>query len=317
MVTPELRTIIEITGLKKSYGDIHALDGVDLKLPSRKCFGLLGPNGAGKTTLMNVISTYIRPDEGDVVVDGWKTTEHEQLTRSKLGVVPQEISIYENLSARENILFFGGLYGRSPAVLKKRMNELLDVLGLNERADEPVKRYSGGMKRRLNIACSLAHEPEIILMDEPTVGIDPQSRNFIYEFIEGLKNQGRTIVYTSHYMEEVERLCDFVAIIDHGKIIAKGTTGELIEMVEGEDIVIIELGDVVPEIAGPISRDYTEYAPKFDDGCLRLTGKGIHKKVPEFLNRIIQADITPKSVHIKEPNLETVFLKLTGRELRD
>jgi len=308
---------IAIKGLRKSYGDTIALDGIDLNIPSGRCYGFLGPNGAGKTTAMSIISTYLPADAGEITVGGIDAAKNPSGVRRMLGVVPQEASLYEDLSARENILFFGGLYGIDKAKLSKKTSELIDLLGLKERADEQVKRYSGGMKRRLNIACSIAHDPPIVLMDEPTVGIDPQSRNFIYEFIEGLSAQGRTIVYTSHYMEEVERLCHRVAIIDHGRIIAEGTKDELIEMVRGEDVVIIELGDIAADVLKPMLDKYAKLSPIHEDGGIRFTGPGIHKDVPAFIKDFIDMGMTPKSLHIHEPNLETVFLKLTGRELRD
>lgn len=317
MNVPNGNVEISVRGLKKAFGDIVALDGIDLSIAAGECYGLLGPNGAGKSTAMNIISTYLQPDAGEVRVSGLDAFKEPLKVRARLGVVPQELSLYDELSARENILFFGGLYGTDRTALRERTEGLLDLLGLKDRASEPVKKYSGGMKRRLNIACSLPHDPPIILMDEPTVGIDPQSRNFIYEFIEGLSAKGRTIIYTSHYMEEVERLCNRVAIIDHGKIIAEGTREELIELVEGEDIVIIELGEIDEDVLKSITSEYEDLSPVHEDGSLRLTGKGIHARVPEFVRAFIDRDATPKSLHIHEPNLEVVFLKLTGRELRD
>lgn len=317
MATEEAKYSITVEGLKKTFGDIIALDGIDLSIPSGQCYGLLGPNGAGKTTAMNIISTYLTPDSGRVEVNGLDIRTHPLKIRGMLGMVPQEISLYDNLTARENIIFFGGLYDIDRKTLKVRTDELLKLLGLDERADDSTRKFSGGMKRRLNIACSLAHDPEIILMDEPTVGIDPQSRNFIYEFIEKLSTQGRTIVYTSHYMEEVERLCNRAAIIDNGKIIAEGTKAELIEMVESEDVVIIELGDESPDALGPVIEKYSAFSPVHDDGSLRLTGQGLHFDVPGIMKYLIDEGLKPRSVHIHEPNLETVFLKLTGRELRD
>jgi ABC-2 type transport system ATP-binding protein len=308
---------IAINGLSKAFGDVIALDGISLVIPAGKCYGLLGPNGAGKTTLMNIISTYLAADTGEVNVNGLDSRMQPLRIRGLLGVVPQEVSLYDEFTARENIAFFGGLYKNSPALLKKRTNELLKLLDLEQRSNEPVKRFSGGMKRRLNIACSLAHDPPIILMDEPTVGIDPQSRNFIYEFIENLTKAGRTIVYTSHYMEEVERLCGQTAIIDRGKIIAEGTKDELIELVKGEDVVIIELGDIPSDNLKAVINEYSGLSPIQVDGSLRLTGPGIHRDVPGIVKFLLDTGITPKSVQIHEPNLETVFLKLTGRELRD
>src|SRR5512140_3116246 len=222
---------IEVLDLHKSFGETQAVQGVSFAVPQGEIFSLLGPNGAGKTTTISMLSCLLRPDEGDAGIMGHSIRTDGMGVKSVLGVVPQEIALYEDLTARENLTFWAKMYGLRGAVLKARVNEVLDVIGLSDRAGERVGKYSGGMKRRVNIGVALLHKPKVIYMDEPTVGIDPQSRRNILDSVVALKDQGMTVLYTTHYMEEAQELSDHIAIMDHGKLIACGTHEELVKLV--------------------------------------------------------------------------------------
>ncbi len=222
---------IETQNLKKSFGENHAVQGVSFEVEEGEIFSLLGPNGAGKTTTISMLSCLLRPDAGDARIMGHSIRTETMGVKSVLGVVPQEIALYEDLTARENLTFWGKMYGLRGAALKSRVNEVLDVIGLSDRASDRVGKYSGGMKRRVNIGVALLHKPKVIYMDEPTVGIDPQSRRNILDSVVALKNQGMTVLYTTHYMEEAQELSDHIAIVDHGKMIACGSNDELVKLV--------------------------------------------------------------------------------------
>jgi ABC-2 type transport system ATP-binding protein len=219
--------MISVRAVSKHFKNIKALDKVSFKIQKGEIFGILGPNGAGKSTLVNILNTLIRPDEGEVIIDGINTRDDGKTIKLIMGVVPQEIALYEELSAYENMMFWGGLYDIPKQELKKNVHKTLEIVDLTSRKDDRIKTFSGGMKRRINIACSLLHNPKILVMDEPTVGVDPQNRNHIFEVIERLNKEGMTIIYTTHYMEEAERFCDNISIIDEGRIIAQGTMKEL------------------------------------------------------------------------------------------
>jgi ABC-2 type transport system ATP-binding protein len=224
--------MISVSAVSKHFKNIKALDNVSFKIQKGEIFGILGPNGAGKSTLVNILNTLIRPDEGEVVIDGINIRDDGKVIKLIMGVVPQEIALYEELSAYENMMFWGGLYDIPKQELKNNVCKTLEIVDLTSRKDDRIKTFSGGMKRRINIACSLLHSPKILVMDEPTVGVDPQNRNHIFEVIERLNKEGMTIIYTTHYMEEAERLCDNISIIDEGRIIAQGTMKELRQISE-------------------------------------------------------------------------------------
>ncbi|WP_053220026.1 ABC transporter ATP-binding protein [Virgibacillus senegalensis] len=310
--------MLETTNLKKVFKKNVAVSDVNLYLDKGESVGLLGPNGAGKSTAISMISSLVKPTAGDVTWHGKSIVKDPNVIRMHLGVVPQDIALYKELTAVENLRFFGRIYGLRGKSLESQIEKVLKIVGLTERKNELVKHYSGGMQRRINIAVALLHEPEFIIMDEPTVGIDPQSRNYILEMVQKLNEEkGMTVLYTSHYMEEVERLCDRIYIMDHGKVIASGTKQELISILSSEETIWIEL-----------DRSYPGLAAEFNNMAevLRVTetDKGIKLITPKnsgLLGAIFQAaerqqaQIT--SLNVQVPTLEDVFLHLTGRKLRD
>ena len=295
---------LTISDLTRSFDDIRAVDGISFEVERGETFGLLGPNGAGKTTTINLLLGILKPDRGSIRL-GSAVDPTKAEVRKRVGVAPQSLSLYEDLTGEENLAFFGKLYGLSGKALKARTAWALDFAGLHERRGHRVSTYSGGMKRRLNLATGLIHDPEVIFLDEPTVGMDPQSRNLVFDRLEDLKKQGRTILYTSHYMEEVQRLCDRVAILEHGKILAMDTVDALIDLHGGFSIVEVEL-------TGASAGD-TSLPGRVENGKLRIeTGQPL-ETIAELGTR--GAEFTGLIVH--RPNLETVFLNLTGRKLRD
>jgi len=307
---------IRIEDVKKRYGAVAAVDGVSLDVRRGECFGLLGPNGAGKTTTLSMVSTLVRPDAGRVVVSGADAATDPGAVRRALGHVPQELSLYAELTAKENVAFFGGLYGLTGEKLAARVRESLLLAGLEDRAGDLVGTYSGGMKRRLNFAIGLVHEPPIVLLDEPTVGVDPQSRNHLFEMVTALRARGVTIVYTTHYMEEAERLCDRIGIMDHGRLVAMGTRDELVAKAGGgEQIELSFPPDAVPD--GDALRkalDGFGFDSRGDTVTIPVPGTAA---LQEVLARCGRARIGLRSVTLRSPDLETVFLSLTGRALRD
>jgi ABC-2 type transport system ATP-binding protein len=309
--------MIKIAGLVKRYGEIAAVDNVDLEIADGSIFGLLGPNGAGKTTIINVMTGITRKDKGTISIFGLDLEKKSMEIKKEIGVVPQDVAVFEDLSAYDNLMFFGYLYGLRGSLLKVRVQEALDFTGLSDRKKDFPSKYSGGMKRRLNIACAILHHPKLIIMDEPTVGIDPQSRNHILNSVRELNRTGSTIIYTSHYMEEVEEICTGIAIMDKGRVIAKGTNDELKSLIESEDKVDIllsgpdfDLADAVKEINGVKECIFTDnmlqIISKKDAANLSLIIECIQKHQREILN-----------INVKKPTLEGVFLAFTGRTLRD
>lgn len=296
--------MIKVQGVSKSYGELRAVNDISLDIKKGEVLGLLGPNGAGKSTMINMMVGALKPDAGSIDVEGYGNPLLPA-ARLQIGAAPQALAIYEELTADENLSFFGRMYGLSGARLKERVEWSLELAGLADRRADLVSKYSGGMKRRLNIVCGLVHDPQVIFLDEPTVGVDPQSRNLIFEKIEFLKELGRTIVYTTHYMEEAQRLCDRVAIIDHGKILDIGTVKHLISKHGGKSVVIAELETQPPaSIALPGIRDGRHLRFESDRpfaDIFTLQGQGI----------------VFSSLHVEPPDLEFVFLNLTGRRLRD
>ncbi|MFH1893987.1 MAG: ABC transporter ATP-binding protein [Candidatus Zixiibacteriota bacterium] len=296
--------MIELRNLRKSYNDTVAVDGISLKIERGETFGMLGPNGAGKTTTVNMMVGVLKPDSGEVIFDGHGDPMRPEI-RMQSGNAPQSLSIYDDLSADENLRFFGRLYGLSGSKLKERVNWALDFAGLTDRRKDIVKTYSGGMQRRLNLVCALIHDPKIIVLDEPTVGVDPQSRNLIFDKIEMLKKQNRTIIYTTHYMEEAERLCDRVAIIDHGKILDIDTVDNLIEKHGGLSVIEAEL-TAPPE-------DPSQLPGTLDGTSLRVETD----RPMEIFAEIAGSGLKFLSIKLERADLEAVFLNLTGRRLRD
>ena len=296
--------MIKIDNLRKCYGNLVAVDSISFELRPSETFGLLGPNGAGKSTTLNMIVGVLEPDAGTVDIDGSGSPAQPEVRR-QIGNAPQSLSLYDELTAEENLRFFGRLYRLSGRHLKERVDWALDLAGLASRRSDRVSTFSGGMQRRLNMACALIHDPPVLLLDEPTVGVDPQSRNAVFEAIEQLKSEGRTIIYTTHYMEEAERLCDRVAIIDHGKILALDTVDALIRKHGGKSIVEVEL-------ASP-PKDASGLPGKIEGTHLRVeTDKPL-----EMVAQLAQSGQDFISVNVDRADLETVFLNLTGRSLRD
>jgi ABC-2 type transport system ATP-binding protein len=309
--------VFQVQGLIKSYGPVRAVDGVSFTVAKGELYGLLGPNGAGKTTIMSMLSGLLAPDEGRIRFDTIDLAAFPLKVKAQLGVVPQEPALYENLSARENLQFWGGLYGLSGARLTHAVDRVLDVVGLTDRAKDPVKEYSGGMKRRINLALGLVHAPRAVLMDEPTVGIDPQARLNILEAVKQVAAGGTTVIYTTHYLEEAEQLCDRIAIMDHGKILAEGTLDELKSRVGGRDIVTVrgsfDAAAIVPRLDALAGVQVASVEP----GRLVVSVEGSGRGAVDLLGRVLAEGLAIDGISIQPPSLNTLFLNLTGRELRD
>lgn len=296
--------MIRVDSLQKRFGNITAVDGISFELQRGETFGLLGPNGAGKTTTINMMAGVLPPDSGVVTIDSEDDPTRTDL-RIKMGNAPQALALYDELTAEENAVFFGRLYRLSGKTLNERVENVLELVGLTDRRNSLVKTFSGGMKRRLNLACAIVHDPPVLLLDEPTVGVDPQSRNLIFDRIESLKTRGRTIIYTTHYMEEAQRLCDRVAIVDRGKILALDSVDGLIEAHGGDSVIEAEL-DSVPE--------NTDDLPGHLDG----TSLRIETDRPlEAVANLTRNGLSFRKLHVHRADLEAVFLNLTGRRLRD
>ncbi|MHC4203316.1 MAG: ABC transporter ATP-binding protein [Planctomycetota bacterium] len=303
--------MIKAENLKKSYGATLAVDDVSFEVQKGQTFGLLGPNGAGKTTTIQLLCGLLKPDAGKITLDG-KTDPGLIEVRMSLGVVPQALALYEELSALENLRFFGRIYGLSSQKLKERIDNCLDIAGLAKRSRERVSKFSGGMKRRLNMVCSLLHDPPILLLDEPTVGVDPQSRNLIFDTIENMSKEGRTIIYTTHYMEEAQRLCDKVAIIDHGKILDMDNVENLVTKHGGPSHIEAEIEEK--------SLDISKIKSFVDDENMQSEGTKIRfqtSRPMESLAKLNSSGVRFLSLKVQTANLEDVFLNLTGRRLRD
>ncbi len=308
---------IEVRELHKSFGENHAVNGVGFDVRQGEIFSLLGPNGAGKTTTISILSCLLRPDQGDASIMGHSIRTDGMGVKSVLGVVPQEIALYEDLTARENLNFWGKMYGLRGAALRKRVDEVLEVIGLQDRAKERVGKYSGGMKRRVNIGVALLHKPKIIYMDEPTVGIDPQSRRNILDSVVRLKEQGMTVLYTTHYMEEAQELSDFIAIMDHGRLIASGTHNELVKLVGQHTRIDLTVNvDPVKAMEAWQGVEGVSNVTR-DEECICVLAEDSNEVLPRLFEAAARIPARITSVDIREPNLEAVFLKLTGRALRD
>ncbi|MEP0266319.1 ABC transporter ATP-binding protein [Dokdonia sp.] len=306
--------MIQVQHLSKSFQDIQAVNDISFAINKGEIFGLLGPNGAGKSTTLNMMSTILKSDGGSIRIDGKDVNENAKECKHLIGFVPQEISLYEELSAYKNLLFWGSLYGIPSKKLKERIHTTLELIGLLDRKNDLIKTYSGGMKRRINIAAALLHNPKVLFMDEPTVGIDPQSRNHIFEVIETLNKQGMTIVYTTHYMEEVERLCDRIAIIDSGKIIAQGTQSQLKELVQTKESIQIEF-DILSESHVHELRKLLSYTMTHNKNKLLI--ESTVKELSKVITTCHGLQLSIKDIQLNKVNLEAIFLNLTGKQLRD
>lgn len=309
--------LIEAKSLRKEYKKTAAVDNVDLSIEEGEVFGLLGPNGAGKSTTISMISGLVAPTGGSIILKGEDVTRNPAKVKALLGLVPQDIALYPTLTARENLFFWGKMYSLSGALLAERVKIGLEQAGLADRAGDRIDTYSGGMKRRINIAAALLHKPEFLIMDEPTVGIDPQSRSHILETVLALNKEGITVLYTSHYMEEVEYLCSRVAIMDRGKIIAVGTKDELKKMVGDADRVEVVVSEVTDRMLEEIRGISGVTKAEATDHTVTVLVKDGHEKAAGILDIASHAGAMVRSVSVEEPNLESVFLKLTGRALRD
>jgi ABC-2 type transport system ATP-binding protein len=309
--------MLKVENLYKSFGKINAVDGVSFEVKKGDVFGLLGPNGAGKSTTISMISTLLAPSSGEILYDGKSIFDNQKSIRQKLGVVPQEIALYPTLSGYENLRFWGSIYGLKGDILKKRIDEVSDIIELNGRLKDRVDKYSGGMKRRLNIGAALLHMPEMLIMDEPTVGIDPQSRNHILDTVLKLNKQGITIIYTSHYMEEVEYLCNKVCIMDEGKIIASGSQDELVNMIQEKTQINVKLNRVDALIAEKLKEIKGVSDARISDDTVVLHGENADTLLAEIALKVSENGMRIQSIDVKKPNLEAVFLHLTGKALRD
>ncbi len=308
---------IEVQNFHKHFGEIRAVDGVSFSVERGEIFSLLGPNGAGKTTTISMLSCLLSPDDGDASVLGHSVRKDPMDVKSVLGVVPQEIALYEDLSARENLTFWGKMYDLRGAALKARVDEVLEVIGLADRAKERVKKYSGGMKRRVNIGVALLNRPQIMYLDEPTVGIDPQSRRNILDSVLALKREGTTVLYTTHYMEEAQELSDHIAIMDHGKLIAFGTHGELVKIVGETDRITLTINTESSRVTEAWKKTPGVQQVDAENGTLTLLVDDSNQVLPRLFDAAAASGVRITSVDIQEPDLEVVFLHLTGRALRD
>jgi ABC-2 type transport system ATP-binding protein len=314
-----MAAILEVKDLVKKYGDFTAVKGVSFDVQEGEIFSLLGPNGAGKTTTISVLSTLYTATSGDATIAGHSVSKEPMAVRNAIGVVPQDLALYEDLSARENLVFWGQMYGLSGKALKTRVEEVLVQIGLVDKANNRVKTYSGGMKRRVNIGVGLLHKPKLLFMDEPTVGIDPQSRRAILDSVKELNKQGMTVLYTTHYMEEAQELSDRVGIIDHGELIALGTQKELTQQVGKMETLVLHVDESEdPErLAGALRTLKEVRKADVTDHTVTLIVPEAEEALAPAITKANELGIKIRSVDMQEPNLEAVFLHLTGRALRD
>lgn len=310
--------IIELNNLTKTYGDSTVVNSIDLEINEGEIFGFIGPNGAGKSTSISMMSAQLNPTSGTIKIDGELIANNNDSIKNKIGVVPQDIALYDTLSAYDNLDFFASLYGIKKKEKKEKIKWILEMVGLQDRSKELIQTFSGGMKRRINIAAALLHDPKIIFMDEPTVGIDPQSRNSIYELIKVLKELGKTIIYTTHYMEEIQAMCDRVAIIDKGVIIKKGTVTDLVQEI-CDGLLEIKLKEKCPD---HIFRSLTTIEGVINihnnnDEELSIVIKDPQQIISKIMNLLNENNQVIKDIQLLPSNLETLFLYLTGKNLRD
>ncbi len=309
--------MLQVKELRKRFGDREAVSDISFTVNKGECFGLLGPNGAGKSTTISMISGLLSSDHGDVEIDGLSVKKNLMAVKKKMGVVPQEIALYPTLSAKENLYFWGRMYGLRGAMLKKRVDEVLEIVGLTDRAKERIDQYSGGMKRRINIGAALLHQPAYLIMDEPTVGIDPQSRNHILETVKELNKQGMTVIYTSHYMEEVEFLCERIAIMDHGKMIALGRKEELYQYLVGGTSIRVVTAGIHENWLAKLKEMANVQNIVVQEDTVILSTSNKQELIHQVIATAMDEKIEIQTLDIQELNLEAVFLHLTGRSLRD
>lgn len=309
--------MIELKQVVKEYPKVKAVDGISLTIQKGEIYGLLGPNGAGKSTTIGMIATLIEPTAGEIFIKEMFLKKEAGKAKKLMGLVPQEIALYPTLTAKENLEFWGKIYGLKGSLLKERVKEILELVGLSHRGNERIEKYSGGMKRRINIAVGLIHQPEILIMDEPTVGVDPQSRNHILETIKNLNQQGITVIYTSHYMEEVEFLCDRIGIMDHGKLIAEGTKDQLTQLIGSYNTIKIKTKKTEDALFAALLQIPGVHDVALTEEHLEILTPEGETLLPDLIQTLHSRGNRIESIQINEPDLESVFLHLTGRALRD
>lgn len=312
--------LLTVTDLIKKFQKFEAVKEISFSVHKGESFGLLGPNGAGKTTAISMITGLFPQTSGTISISGIDMAKQPKKAQRLIGIVPQEIALYQTISARENLKFWGRMYGLSGSTLSNRVDEVLEQIGLTERAKDKVSTFSGGMKRRVNIGAAILHKPELLIMDEPTVGIDPQSRTNILDTVKQLNEQGMTVIYTSHYMEEVEYLCKRIGIMDHGQFIAQGTIPELREMIGDRSRIVLTFSrdpESKEELSTMLFPFFSESDIQWGDEQLTIFHKEPQLVLSQLVQHVTNAGEVVKAVEIVEPNLESVFLHLTGRSLRD
>jgi ABC-2 type transport system ATP-binding protein len=309
--------LIEISNLTKQFQELVAVDHLSLTADSGTIYGLLGPNGAGKSTTISCISGLLVPTSGSVRIQGFDIVSDAKKAKASLGVVPQELALYEELSARENISFWAGIHGMRGNAMRSRTDEVLQEVGLYDRSKEPVKNFSGGMKRRLNFACGIAHRPKVLLCDEPTVGVDPQSRVRLLELVEAQRFAGTTVIYTTHYMEEAEDLCDHLGIVDQGKIIADGNLAELRELMGERDLVNFTGTFPIETTREALALQGDVEQLALDEDQLQISLQNAPARLAELMGLLATAGARIQETSVRQPSLESLFIKLTGKELRE
>ncbi len=309
--------MIDVQRLRKTYGSLTAVDDVTFEAAGGSIFGLLGPNGAGKSTTIGCISGLLAPSGGRVRVLGHDAVTDGAAARRALGVVPQELALYEELSAIQNLRFWGAAYGLAGGELTRRVNEVLELVGLLDRAKEPVKRFSGGMKRRLNFGCAITHQPKVLLLDEPTVGVDPQSRVRLLDLVREQARAGACVLYTTHYMEEAQELCDRIGVIDHGRLIAIGTLDDLRRMMGERDLLRLSGTFDAARARAAIAGIEGAEAVSADEKHLMVSLAEASRRLPALFAALADAGAEVRETTLTRPSLETLFIKLTGRELRE
>ena len=308
--------IISIDKVVKRYNGFTAVDEISFNIKKGEIFGLLGPNGAGKSTLISILCCLLTQDSGKITIDGFDNIKDSIRIKNVIGVVPQEISLYPTLSAKENLAFYGRIYGLSKKALHSRIEILLDMAGLTERADDMIEGFSGGMKRRINIAAALLHDPKILFMDEPTTGVDPQSRKRIYDTIVDLNKQGMSVLFTTHQMEDAQKLCHRIGIVDKGQLIALDTLTGLLELTGESDLIRVEAKDIPPKAVESIRKIETVQQVSIDEDSMTIQLLKGRELLVNIIDILTSEGAKVESINIKEPDLETLFLHLTGTKLR-